>query len=1368
MAKFQRLLVVLSLFFAPAAFAQADQEIVSIVDSPDPVTPGAVLTYTITARNNGPANAVNGGINILLPSGPVTYLNTVAPAGFTCVTGFGAVSCTNPSWAPGTAVFTTTVQVGAHLANFADGSFSTTVTTSGVTPDPNSGNNSQSETTNWDSAQVDLSLTVSDSPDPVGPDQNLTYTVPVTNAGPDTATNVNFNVYNAQGLKFQSVNEPTGWTCTEPAVNAAPIFTCSNPSFAPGTSNFTVVVFVDDAQFGTNEGTISTVFSVNGTGDDTNDGNNQEQEDTAYVTPDADVSVSVVDSPDPVAPDGNITYTVTVANDGPDTAPIVTLSSFGSNNLRFVSASVPAGWNCTLPAAGAQTPGYSCTLAAGMTSGDSDVLTFVMQADDAILGVNDQTIQFGFGANSSVADPVPGNNSETESTQYTTPDADVSVTVTDSPDPVAPDGNITYTVTVANDGPDTAPNVTLSSFGSNNLRFVSASVPAGWNCTLPAAGAQTPGYSCTLAAGMTSGDSDELTFVMQADDAILGVNDQTLQFGFTANSSISDPVPANNSETESTQYSTPDADLSITATDSPDPVTNGSNVTFTVNGANGGPDTATSASVTLAPHPSLTFQSLTAPAGWTCTTPAVDTAGVVQCTRPSFVNAGTAQFTLVTKVVASGAGGTLNSNFTISSSTQDPDQTDNSVTVNTNWIGQSSDLSISKSTLATAAAQGGTITYTISTSNAGPDDATGVTVTDVLPASLRFQSITAPAGWTCTTPAVGANGTVTCTTATFADGATANFTLVTTVAPTATGTISNNATIGAAGSTDPNSGNSSGSSGSVTVAGNADLGVTKSTTSTTVTPGSTVSYTIDVTNAGPQPAASVVMTDVLHASLRFQSITAPAGWSCTTPAVGANGTVTCTASTLASGATATFTLNTTVAAGATGTITNSASASHSGTDGNAGNSSGSSDSVTVSATSADLSIAKTRTTASTTPGSTYAYTIVVANGGPNAASNVTMTDVLPAQLQFVSISSSPAGFTCTTPAVNANGTVTCTAATMASGASVTFTLNVRVNPSAAPGTISNTATVASPTADPDNGDRSSTAPDTTITAGSADLSIVKNTTATTVPANSTFTYTITISNAGPNAAANVSMTDVLPASLLFESIVRPSGFTCTTPAAGANGTVTCTAASLASGANATFTMTVRVAPGSTSGTAINSASVTSTTSDPDNTDTTDAAPPVTLAPASSDVSIDKSTTTTSASPGQIVTWTITVSNAGPSTATNVVVTDTLPAGTSFVSATPSQGTCSGTSNITCSLGNLANGANATITLQATVTATSGTISNTASVATTGDPDNTDNSDTTPPFPVGEPASPAQIPTLSEWALIALAMMIAALAVWKMV
>jgi uncharacterized repeat protein (TIGR01451 family) len=83
--------------------------------------------------------------------------------------------------------------------------------------------------------------------------------------------------------------------------------------------------------------------------------------------------------------------------------------------------------------------------------------------------------------------------------------------------------------------------------------------------------------------------------------------------------------------------------------------------------------------------------------------------------------------------------------------------------------------------------------------------------------------------------------------------------------------------------------------------------------------------------------------------------------------------------------------------------------------------------------------------------------------------------------------------------------------------------------------------------------------------------------------------------------------------------------------------------------------------------------------------------------------------------GSNLTYTIRVTNNGPDAASGVSVTDTLPAGASFVSATPSQGSCSGTSTVVCSLGALANLAAATVTLVVRWTPV-GTASNTASLA----------------------------------------------------
>ncbi|MFP5245583.1 MAG: hypothetical protein ACLGH0_02730, partial [Thermoanaerobaculia bacterium] len=785
----------------------------------------------------------------------------------------------------------------------------------------------------------------------------------------------------------------------------------------------------------------------------------------------------------------------------------------------------------------------------------------------------------------------------------------------------------------------------------------------------------------------------------------------------------------------------------VTATDAPDPVAAGGNITYTGSVTNAGPDAATNTTLSIPLDPDLLFQSITGPAGFTCTTPAVGANGTITCTNASFASGSNVPFTLVAQVnpaLESGPDGLIEQTFVISSAVQDPTPANNELTVNTTYTTPDADLSTTNSDSPDPVLPGGTITYTQTATNGGPNAAENATFSETLPASVGFQSIAAPAGWTCATPAIGASGTITCSIASFASGTTANFT-VTVEVLASSGTIANTTVVDSDTYDPDNTDNQAAVLTTIDSTPQADLSVSKTTAATNVPNGSTFSYTITVTNDGPADASNPTMTDTLPASLLFESINAPAGWTCTTPAVGATGTITCNATTLADGASAVFTL-TVRANGSTGTPTNTATASSATADPNGANGSGSAPPVTLAPASADLGITKTTTATNVPNGSTFSYTISVTNAGPSPASTVTMTDTLPATLLFQSIVA-PAGWNCTTPAVGASGTVTCTIATLASGATANFTLTVRANGST--GTVTNSASVMSATADPNGGNGSDDAPPVTLAPASADVSITKTTATTSAPEGSTFSYTIAVTNAGPSAASNVTMTDTLPPGLTFESLVAPPGWACTT-----GSTITCSIASLASGVTANFTLTVRA--DANNGTVTNSASVTTSTADPNDGNDSDDAPPVTLAAASADLSIEKSTAATTVEQGDILTYTITVTNSGPSTATGVVVTDTLPSGLQLVTATPSQGTCSGTTTITCNLGTLLNGANATITLQTLVTATSGTISNTASVdGNEIDPDGGDTTSTTPPIPVSAAAT-AQIPTLSEWMLLLLA------------
>ena len=109
-----------------------------------------------------------------------------------------------------------------------------------------------------------------------------------------------------------------------------------------------------------------------------------------------------------------------------------------------------------------------------------------------------------------------------------------------------------------------------------------------------------------------------------------------------------------------------------------------------------------------------------------------------------------------------------------------------------------------------------------------------------------------------------------------------------------------------------------------------------------------------------------------------------------------------------------------------------------------------------------------------------------------------------------------------------------------------------------------------------------------------------------------------------------------------------------------------------------------------------------------------------------DLSLTKQASSDRVSPGAQVTYILTAANAGPDDAAGAVITDPLPAGATFVSATSSQGACSGTDTVTCALGTLAAGAGATVTITVQ-TQSSGELVNQATVTSaTPDPDLSNN------------------------------------------
>jgi uncharacterized repeat protein (TIGR01451 family) len=224
-------------------------------------------------------------------------------------------------------------------------------------------------------------------------------------------------------------------------------------------------------------------------------------------------------------------------------------------------------------------------------------------------------------------------------------------------------------------------------------------------------------------------------------------------------------------------------------------------------------------------------------------------------------------------------------------------------------------------------APGANITYSISFRNNGPSAAGGPTVDDTLPANTTFVSMTPPAGWTVTTPAVGGTGAVQAFKGSVANGETATFTLVVHVDPGTPGgtVISNTATANVGTTADPTPGNNSQTTTTtVEVADTADLSIEKMASPNPVASGQLLTYTWTVTNNGPSDATNVQLDDLLPPGLTFSSFGLFSGWDTCILVFGPPMTLDCQVALLSAGGTTVVSHTFTVDAANGSILTNTA------------------------------------------------------------------------------------------------------------------------------------------------------------------------------------------------------------------------------------------------------------------------------------------------------------------------------------------------------------------------------------------------------------------------------------------------------------
>jgi len=506
----------------------------------------------------------------------------------------------------------------------------------------------------------------------------------------------------------------------------------------------------------------------------------------------------------------------------------------------------------------------------------------------------------------------------------------------------------------------------------------------------------------------------------------------------------------------------------------------------------------------------------------------------------------------------------------------------------------------------------------------------------------------------------------------------------------------------------------------------ADLGIDKSPATSGVAAGGTASWTLTVTNHGPDPsAAPFTVTDTLPSGLTGGAASG-SGWTCTS----AGPTFTCTTSTpasLASGSSlAPITVSATAPTGVAAGMQYTNSATVTGTTHDPNPTNDSDTAVVTMDPSADLTIDKA-TIGDVIAGANVTYRMTVTNNGPSTSladvtTPIAVTDTLPSGLTFVSATG--AGWTC-----GAVGQVVlCTNPNpIAVGASAP-TIDLVANVALGASSITNTAAVAPGlTPDPVPGNNSDSVADPV--GQSADLSITKSH-GGAPQLGDVVTFTLAVSNLGPSIATGVEVADSLPAGLT-PNTATGTGWTCSV----AGQDVECSLGTpLSPGAATPITVTATIGPDAVPS-ASNTAAVESATPDPvpANNTSTD----IVAVDPLVDLSITK-THTGDFVIGERGTFTLQVTNAGPTRDPGpITVTDTLPDGLAHRPASAASGSawsCTAAGQVvTCTLADgLDVGETSRFELAVDVTpGTAARVTNTATVtspSTDTDPVNNTDSD----------------------------------------
>jgi uncharacterized repeat protein (TIGR01451 family) len=432
-------------------------------------------------------------------------------------------------------------------------------------------------------------------------------------------------------------------------------------------------------------------------------------------------------------------------------------------------------------------------------------------------------------------------------------------------------------------------------------------------------------------------------------------------------------------------------------------------------------------------------------------------------------------------------------------------------------IASPTDVSASMLAVTNVVIVGSNLLYTVYANNNGIGTFTNVVITDALPAKLQFIAATNTLGVVSNT-----GNNVTLEFGNLTNNAARTATILTkAIAP---GLITNRIFL-TASPLDAYTNNNR-STIITTLRGVADLSLTTTATPNQQLASSNVTYVLTVTNRGPWPASSIVLTNLIPAGATFVSSTSSQG-----PTAVAAGLVYCFVGDLASNAVARVT-NVFAMGPTAGTVNNQAGVYHYEFDPVATNNS-SITPVTVNALTDVLIGSSTNIVAgggSLYVSNTFTYRVFVTNNGPSTANAVFLTNVIPVGADYVSASATRGSVSQT------NGVVAWNITSLTSNQSANVSILMRAG---IIGSINNSAIIASTNTDPIMANNTTEASVNSLP--TADLALSASGPAGQVVVTSNLTYAITVTNRGPTFSSNVIVTTTLPPNTLYVGTTQSQG-----------------------------------------------------------------------------------------------------------------------------------------------------------------------------------------------------------------------------------